>query len=86
MFHLVAAMEEEARTLNAQAGPEVQAHGPFVVVALDAKIAFNSLKREAIWLFFQTHLGGAGDSVEQRLAWALLWKYVEAHYSVEGWL
>ena len=39
MFHLVAAMEEEARTLNAQAGPEVQAHGPFVVVALDAKLS-----------------------------------------------
>ena len=84
MFHLVAAMEEEARTLNAQAGPAVQAHGPFVVVALDAKNAFNSLKREAIWRFFQTHLGGAGDSVEQRQAWALLWKYVEAHYGVEG--
>ena len=55
-----------------------------MVVALDAKNAFISLKREAIWLFFQTHLGGAGDSVEQRQAWALLWKYVELHDSVEG--
>ena len=65
MFHLVAAMEEEARTLNAQAGPEAQAHGSFVVVALDAMNAFNSLKREAIWRFFQTHLGlcGAASSV-----------------------
>ena len=84
MFHLVAAMEEEARTLNAQAGLEVQAHGPLVVVALDAKNAFNSFKREAIWLFFQTHLGGAGDSMEQCQAWVLLWKYVEAHYGMEG--
>ena len=57
-----------------------------MVVALDAKNAFNSLKREAIWLFFQTHLGGAGDSVEQRQACALLRKYVEAHYGVEGLL
>ena len=72
-------LSQQWRRRRAQAGPEVQAHGPFVVVALDAKNAFNSLKREAIWLFFQTHLGGAGDPVEQRQAWALLWKYVEAH-------
>ena len=57
-----------------------------MVLALDAKNAFNSLKREAIWPFFQTHLGGAGDSMEQRQAWVLLWKYVEAHYCVEGLL
>ena len=54
MFHLITAMEEEALVLNAQAGPEVQAHGPFMVVVLNAKNAFNSLKREAIWCFFQT--------------------------------
>ena len=77
---------KEALTLNVQASLEVQAHGPFVVVVLDAKNAFNSLKREAIWQFFQTHLGGAGDSVELQQAWVLLWKYVEAHYGVEGLL
>jgi hypothetical protein len=87
MFHTLASVAESV--LDPAPDPANPRQEPIVLLALDSKNAFNTLKRQVLMDFLQKgteQVNGTdeGNPRTKPIGWDILWRHIQAHYGTPG--